>query len=372
MTTQQLHFRPQIANLVPYEPGKPAEELGRERGLERVVKLASNEGPWGPLPAAAEAIAEHVEGLNRYPDGACVLLREALAKHYGVNASEVAVGHGADSIINNLSLAMLGPGDNIVCGWPSFPSYVLDARKMGADAIMVPLDADQRYDLDAIARSITDRTRIVCICNPNNPTGTMVGRGPLLEFVRSLPWHVLVVLDEAYSEYVRHPHYVDGISECFDPFGNVAVLRTFSKIYGLAGLRVGYMVAPSAVVQAVDKVRNAFDVTSLAQVAAVASLGQDDAVRERADTNRHAREALENALRRHGLEPVESVANFVCVPLGRDGREVYDALLDHGVIVRPLAPFGMADAVRITVGTPEETEIAIAALEQVLPALANA
>lgn len=368
MTAHSLRFRSAIESLVPYEPGKPAEELQRERGLDSVVKLASNEGPWGPVPAAAEAIVAATNGLNRYPDGGCVLLRERLAEQHGVTPSEVAVGHGADAIINNLSLAMLEPGDEIVCGWPSFPSYVLDAQKMGARPVMVPLDGDHRHDLDALAAAVTPSTRIVYVCNPNNPTGTMVDRASLLRFIDALPEHVLPVIDEAYFEYVDDGAYPNAIDELYLQGRRVLVLRTFSKIYGLAGLRVGYAIAPADVVTAIGKVRNAFDVTAPAQAAAIASLGEDvDAeIARRAAANREGLMALTEACRAAGLRPVPSVANFVCVVLEQPAREVYELLLDVGIIVRPLDPFGMPNAIRITVGTPEENERVVQALAETL------
>lgn len=362
-------FRDAISDLVPYEPGKPAEELMRERGLTSVIKLASNEGPWGPLPAAREAIAAAIDGLNRYPDGATVLLRQALAARHGVDPSQVIVGHGADSIINNLSIAMLDPGDEVVFGWPSFPSYFLDAKMMGARPVMVPLDERHTYDLDAMFDAITDRTRLVYVCNPNNPTGTMVTRAQLAAFLDRLPEHVLPVLDEAYFEYVQHADYPDGIVEHFLEGRRVVVLRTFSKIFGLAGLRVGYAIAPPEVVLAVNKVRNAFDVTTLSQQAALASLTQLELLDERVQANAEGAHALTQAFHKLGMRPVESVANFICVLLDVEGRMVYERLLDEGVIVRPLDPFGMKNALRVTVGTPEENERAIAAFSSVMPAL---
>lgn len=364
-----VQLRQAIADLVPYQPGKPAEELARERGLSDVIKLASNEGPWGPVAAAAAAIEEGIGSLNRYPDGGCVLLREALADRHGVSVDEVVVGHGADSIINNLSIALLEPGDEVVFGWPSFPSYFLDARMVGAVPMMVPLDADHCYDLDAMLAAVTERTKLVYVCNPNNPTGTMVGRDRLLGFLEALPVHVLPVLDEAYAEYVADADYVDGIAECFRGMDReVAVLRTFSKIYGLAGLRVGYAVLPARIRQEVDKVRNAFDVTSLSQVAALASLDAGAEILRRSEINRQGLELLGEAVRDLGLTAVPSVANFLCIALDRSGDELYEALLGEGIIVRPLTPFGMSDAVRITVGTPEETARCAAALRDVIAA----
>jgi histidinol-phosphate aminotransferase len=363
-----FHLRPEIAELVPYQPGKPAEELMRERGLASVVKVASNEGPWGPLPKAAKVIADRIDGLNRYPDGGCVLLREALAQRHGVTPDEVIVGHGADSIINNMSFAMLERGDEIVCGWPSFPSYVLDAKKMGAVPVMVGLDADHCYDLDALLDRITDLTRIVYVCNPNNPTGTMVSRAKLSAFLDRVPKHVLVVLDEAYFEYVRNDEYPNGIEDFYKAGRKVVVLRTFSKIYGLAGLRVGFAIAPREIVDAVEKVRNAFDVTSLAQAAALASLEESHLVTERGDANIAGLDKLTASFLEIGLLVVPSVTNFVCVEVGVDTNELYDKLLDEGVIVRPLAPFGMSNALRVTVGTPEENERVVSAFRSLLAA----
>ncbi len=367
MTSTPYRFRQPLADLVPYEPGRPAEEVRRERGLDRVIKLASNEGPWGPLSAARAAIERGIDGLNRYPDGGCVDLRVDLADRHGVDPSRVVIGHGADSIINNLSIAMLEPADEVVFGWPSFPSYLLDARKMGATPVPVPLTSDYRYDLNAMLAAVTDRTRIVYICNPNNPTGTTVARDQILAFLDALPSRVLAVIDEAYFEYaVGGDSHLDGIADCVATGRPVMVLRTFSKIYGLAGLRVGWGIAPPEVVRAIDVVRNAFDVTSLAQDAARASLGDDSEVRSRAQANSAARNVLARACQSAGLEPVESHANFVCLPLGRPARPVFESLLDEGVIVRPLDPFGMPDALRITVGTDEETSVAAAALARVL------
>ena len=237
-------FRPAVQGLVPYEPGKPVEEVQRELGLARCVKLASNEGPFGPFPAALEALHRSVAELNRYPDGGAWRLRTALAERHGVSFEEVAVGAGADGLIDCLSQASLDPGDEIVCGWPSFPSYVIDAAKLGAAPVKVPL-RDDRYDLDAMLEAITPRTNLVFVCHPNNPTGTMNTRAELDAFLDRVPDHVLVVIDQAYREYIDDPDYPDAIEEYYRAGRPVAVLRTFSKIYGLAGLRVGYMVAPA-------------------------------------------------------------------------------------------------------------------------------
>src|SRR4051812_33395445 len=236
-------FRRAIADLVPYEPGKPVDEVQRELGLERVVKLASNEGPFPPFPAAVEAIQRATRDLNRYPDGGVWALRSALAERHGVGFEQIVVGAGADGVIDLLSQATLDPGDEIVCGWPSFPSYVLDAVKLGAGAVKVPL-RNHTYDLDALLDAITPRTKLVYVCHPNNPTGTANPRSRLASFFERVPAHVLVVLDQAYAEYIDDPDYAEGVEAFFKQGHRVVVLRTFSKIYGLAGERVGYGVAP--------------------------------------------------------------------------------------------------------------------------------
>ncbi len=251
-------FTPAVNDLVPYEPGKPVEEVQRELGLERVVKLASNEGPFGPFPEAREAIERCAPELNRYPDGGAYRLRTALAERFDLRFEEVAPGAGSDGLVDCLSQAMLEPGDEIVCGWPSFPSYAIDARKLGAVPRTVEL-RDGRYDLEAMLEAVGPRTKIVYVCLPNNPTGTTNTRAELDAYFERVPEHVLTVLDQAYFEYIDDPDYPDGVED-LKAGRRVVVLRTFSKIYGLAGLRIGYALAPAAVVTAIGKVRRAFDI----------------------------------------------------------------------------------------------------------------
>lgn len=362
--TDRSPIRPALADLVPYEPGKPVEEVQRELGLERVVKLASNEGPFGPFPEAQEAIARATLELNRYPDGGAWRLRHALAERLGVRFEEVTVCAGADAVIGFTCLATLDPGDEVVTGWPSFPSYVLDPLKLSAVPVRVPL-RDDRFDLEAILAAITPRTKLVFVAMPNNPTGTTSTRAELDTYFAQVPPHVLTVLDQAYLEYVDDPEYPDAIEEYAKTGRQVLVLRTFSKIFGLAGLRVGYGVGPSDLITAIGKVRRAFDVTSAGQEAALASLTDDDEVARRRRVNREAMALLESTLRSHGLDPVgPAVANFVFVR-APDAEALNDALLHRGVIVRPMRPFGAPDALRITAGTPEETEFLGAALDAI-------
>jgi histidinol-phosphate aminotransferase len=346
-------IRRAVAALVPYEPGKPVEEVQRELGLDRVVKLASNEGPYGPFPAASEAIARASLELNRYPDGGAWRLRHALAERHGVGFGNVTVCAGADAVIGYVCVATLDPGDEAITGWPSFPSYVLDPLKLGGVPVRIPL-RDDRFDLEAILASITPRTKLVFIAAPNNPTGTTNSRAELEAYLARVPRHVLTVLDQAYFEYIEDPDYPDAIEEYAKAGHNVLVLRTFSKIFGLAGLRVGYGVGPEEVITAIGKVRRAFDVSSAGQEAALASLADTDEIARRRTANREAMAMLDGVLRSHGLEPAgPAVANFLFVRVG-DAVTVNDALLRQGVIVRPMGSFGAPDALRITAGTPEE------------------
>ena len=358
-------FRPSVNGLTPYQPGRPVEDVQRELGLDRVVKLASNEGPFGPFPAALEALARSAEDLNRYPDGGAFRLHAALAERHGVAFEEIAVGAGADGCIDMLSQAILDPGDEIVCGWPSFPSYVIYARKQGAEAVLVPL-ADHRYDLDALLAAVTPRTKLVYVCHPNNPTGTTNTTAELDAYFAAVPPHVVTVVDLAYFEYIDDPDYPDAVERYLKAGRKVVVLRTFSKIYGLAGLRVGYAVGPRKCIASMTKVRRPFDLTTPAQVAAVASIGDDAELARRRAVNTEGLARLEALLREHGLDPVPSVGNFLYVDTGADGTELFERLLREGVIVRPLAGFGSPGAIRISVGTPDELDFFAAALGRVL------
>ena len=360
-------IRPALADLVAYEPGKPVEEVQRELQLERVVKLASNEGPYGPFPAALEAIERASLELNRYPDGGAYRLRRALAERHDVRFEEVTVCAGADAVIGFVSLATLDPGDEIVTGWPSFASYVIDPLKLGAVPVRVPL-REHRFDLDAMLEAITPRTKLVFIAAPNNPTGTTTTRAELDAYFDAVPPHVLTVVDQAYLEYIDDPGYPDAIEEYAKAGRRALVLRTFSKIYGLAALRVGYGVGSQDVVSAINKVRRAFDVSSVAQEAALASLDDAVEVAQRRAANREAMTLLVRTLRGAGLEPAEpAVANFTFVEVD-DAAALNEALLHRGVIVRPLGSFGAPNALRVTAGTPDEIAFLADALDAVAPA----
>ncbi len=358
-------FRPSVNALTPYQPGKPVEDVQRELGLARVIKLASNEGPFGPFPAALEALDRTARDLNRYPDGGIYRLHEALAGRHGMAFDEISVGAGADGCIDMISQAILDPGDRVVCGWPSFPSYVIYARKQGAEPVLVPL-AEHRYDLGALLDAVDERTKLVYICLPNNPTGTMNTVDELDAYFERVPGHVLTVVDQAYFEYIDRPDYPDAVERYLKTGRHVAILRTFSKIYGLAGLRVGYAVAPRSVCAAMAKVRRPFDVTTSAQAAAIASIDDGAEIARRRTVNADGLVRLHALLVEHGLEPVPSVGNFLYVDTGVDAGGLFDRLLHEGIIVRPLVGFGSPTAIRISVGTPDELDLFAAALGRAL------
>jgi histidinol-phosphate aminotransferase len=358
-------FRPSVNELSPYQPGRPIEDVQRELGLDHVIKLASNEGPFGPLPAALEAMARAAADLNRYPDGGAYRLHAALAERHGVPTTQICAGAGADGCIDYLSQAILDPGDEIVCGWPSFPSYVIYARKQGAEVRLVPL-TDLRYDLDALVAAITPSTKLAYICHPNNPTGSMNTTDELDAWFERVPAHVLTVIDQAYFEYIDRDDYPDAVERYLKSGRKVVVLRTFSKIYGLAGQRVGYAVGPERCIAAMTKVRRPFDLTTTAQVAAVASIDGGAELERRRVVNLEGLARLAEILSEHGFDPAPSAGNFVYVETGTDAAELFDRLLHEGVIVRPLAGFGSATAIRVSVGTPAELDEFASALGRVL------
>ena len=340
-----------IKSLVPYPPGKPIEELERELGITGSIKLASNENPLGPSLKALEAVSKALLGLHRYPDGSCYYLKEKLSAILGVPHEMITFGNGSNEIIELLVRAYLKPGDEAIMGNPSFAVYPIAVKAVGGVAIEVPLK-DMKHDLRAMASRITAKTRIIFIANPNNPTGTMVSGEEFREFMKSVPEGVIVCMDEAYYEFVTAPDFPDTLSYIKEG-APILVLRTFSKIYGLAGLRVGYGVANSGIMDYMNRVRQPFNVNSLAQVAAMAALEDKAHLEKTRQNNSEGLKFLLGELRALGFECVDTQANFFLVKVG-DGKGVYDALLRKGVIVRPMASYNLPEYIRITVGLPEE------------------
>jgi histidinol-phosphate aminotransferase len=336
--------------------------LQAELGLDRIVKLASNEGPFGPLPAAVAAFQAAAAELNRYPDGGALRLREALAERHGVPLEQVVLGNGADELIRLAAVATLDPGDRAVYPWPSFQSYPTAVAASAGEALEVPL-RERAFDLDALLAACGS-SKLVYIANPNNPTGTLVAREDIRGFMEALPPTVLCVLDEAYAEYAELEP--EGPALVREGFGPLCVLRTFSKVYGLAALRIGYAIASREIADALDRVRPIFNVNQPGQEAALASLHEHEVVARRIAHTRRCREALYETLAAAGLDPIRSHANFVYadVPDG-DGDALADRLLRVGFIVRALRGFGAPGAIRVTVGTDEEMKLFAAALPSV-------
>lgn len=343
---------PHILDLQPYVPGKPPEAVERELGIAHAVKMASNENPLGPCPSAVEAMREALEGVNRYPDGASFELRAALSERLGVDPAQLVFGCGGDEILELVAKTFLSLGDEVVYAWPSFAMYPIVTRGMGATPVPVPLNDALEHDLPAMAAAVTEATKLVVVCNPNNPTGTSVGKEAFDHFVEALPEDVILLVDEAYYEFVRRDDFPDSFSWLTRRPGTI-VLRTFSKIFGLAGMRVGYGVCDTEAAGYLERARHPFNVNRLAEIAAVAALRDHDFVARTIALNSEGAEYLTREIRGLGLEVWPTDANFLLVR-GREG--LADDLLKKGVIVRPLGGFGMADCVRISIGRPEENE----------------
>lgn len=356
-----LKVIPSIEALTPYEAGKPLEQLARELGVTDAIKLASNENPYGPSPKVVDALRAAAPDVHRYPDSTGYRLRHRLAERLKVSPEEIVLGNGSNELLELLVRTFCTRESHVVFAEPSFVVYRMASMAQGVPFTAVPL-RDQTHDLEALARAVTPATRLVFIANPNNPTGTFVTRARLTRFLEEIPADVIVALDEAYSEYADAEDYPDGLT-LRDRRRHLVVLRTFSKIHGLAALRVGYAVAPTAVVQYMNRVRAPFNVSSLAQEAAIAALDDPEHEQRCRAANRAERERVTRALSELGVTVVPSQANFLFIDLGRPARPVYEALLRRGVIVRPFT--GLENNLRVTLGTPDENERFLKALAEV-------
>jgi histidinol-phosphate aminotransferase len=355
-----LEFAAKLNRIKVY-PAADGYSLGPE-----VALLASNESPYPPIPAVQEAIRAAMDGLHRYPDPSNTALRRRLSDRYDVPANRIAIGNGSCDILLAAGDALLEPGAEIVYAWPSFSVYPHLAAASGARAVQVPLTADHRHDLDAMAREITGATRLAIVCNPNNPTSTALPLEEIAAFVKAVPEHVCVILDEAYAEFnvLEDP---DSSIELLARHPNLVILRTFSKAYGLCGLRVGYGLCGSERFRtAVDAVRQPFFCNAVAQAAAIEALGHQDEVARRAERNLAERLAVADGLREMGIEPAESQANFVWfdLPEGTDEREVVRGLAERDVLVRAGTPLGREGALRVTIGLPEENDRFLSVLRE--------
>lgn len=360
-----MKFVPQLDNVVPYVAGTPIEVVMREYGLEKVIKLASNESPLPPFPEVLEVIQERFDILNRYPDAECRDLKAALAERYGVGPEEIIVTNGSCELILWLSLVFLEPGTEAVFADPTFLMYEEVTTARGATPVKVPL-VDFRNDLDAMAAAVTERTRLLFLTNPHNPTGSYLPYADIAAFADGLPDDCVLVLDEAYNEYVEEGDSQEGL-ELRRRNENVVVLRTFSKIYGLCGLRVGYGICDARIKEAIDKVRQPFNVNTLGQAAALRALGLENRLEERRRLNLEGRDQLYSGLAALGLEHVPTQSNFMLVDvtsLAVPAGVVPEELMKRGVIVRDGRPFGCPGYIRVSVGTEEENRLLLEKLAE--------
>jgi histidinol-phosphate aminotransferase len=351
-----------IKNITPYVPGKPIEELERELGISGSIKLASNENPLGPSPKAMTAIKKAIEGLNRYPDGSGFYLSQALAKKYEVDISQIVLGNGSNELIELLVRTFVQPGDEVVSADPSFVVYKMITQAASGVNVVVPCK-DMKHDLDAMAERITPKTKILFIANPNNPTGTINTTAEMDRFMSRVPDHVIVAVDEAYFEYATHAEYPDSL-DYLKEGKNIVALRTFSKIYGLAGLRIGYGITTAEIAELLNKVRQPFNTNSLGQIGALAALSDRKHVEKSVAVNNEGKQFLYHSFQRLNVSYVPTETNFILFESPLDGKELYNALLKTGVIIRPMG----AKRLRVTIGLPEENARFVAELEKIVKA----
>lgn len=363
----ETRARSAIFNLKPYVPGKPIEEVKRELGLEDIIKMASNENPLGPSPLAQKAAASILGKLHYYPDSSCFELKKKLSQRFNLPSSSILIGNGSDELLKLVAETFLNPGEQVVLPQPSFSEYEFTATVMDGVCVTVPL-TNFTHDLPAMLHAINEKTKIVYICNPNNPTGTIVTQKQVDQFMAQVPDHVLVVFDEAYYEYVDSPDYVSGLSY-LQAGKNVIVCRTFSKIYGLAALRIGYAFTTPEIASAIERVTEPFNVNSIAQTAALAALDDIAHLQASEELNQKGKRFLYEQLHKLGLTYVPTQSNFIFIDTGQDCRQVFQGLLQQGVIVRTGDIFGYPTYIRVTIGTPAENARFINSLRTVLESL---
>jgi len=361
----EVQARKVLQEMTPYSPGKPIWEVQREWGLKEVIKLASNENPLGPSPKAIEAITQALPELHRYPDADASKLKQVIAEAYEVEAKQLIVTNGGDELITLVSEAFLDASDEVVVPDPSFSEYRFGALLMGAVVKNVPLKSDFSYDVEAILAAVTNRTKLVYLCSPNNPTGTILTKAELEYILDALPKRVLVVLDAAYSHYTTSTEYTNGVEFVRKGYP-ILVIQTFSKIFGLAGIRVGFGIAPEGIIQSIVQVKEPFNVNTLAQVAAMAAIGDHEHVNQSSQLVKAERLRLYDSLRLLGLGYTESMSNFILVELGLEAKSIYERLMTKGVIVRYGQIWGLPQHVRVSVGLPADNDRFIKALQEII------
>jgi histidinol-phosphate aminotransferase len=360
----KIETRKQIGNIGAYVPGKPIEEVQRELGLTKIIKMASNENPYGFSPLAEQAMIQEMRNTNFYPEVTAPKLAEKLASRLGVNKEQLIFGNGSDEVIRLLTRTYISEGQEAVMADVTFPQYKTNVLIEGGTPVIIPL-VNGVHDLEAMQDAVTEKTKMVFVCNPNNPTGTTVGKEQLLRFIEKIPSHILVILDEAYYEYVTTDDNLETVP-LLERFSNLVILRTFSKMYGLAALRIGYGVMHPSIIQELMRIKEPFNTNRIAQAAALASLEDQEFPALCRRKNEEGRQYFENQFEDMGLRYFPSQTNFMMVHLDRSGNEVFEALLKQGIIVRSGGLLGYPETIRVTIGTEEENEAFITALKQVL------
>jgi histidinol-phosphate aminotransferase len=363
MKKEKSLIRKGILDLKPYIPGKPIEEVKREIGLKEVIKLASNETSVGPSPLAVAAIKKEIKNINLYPEGSSRLLREKIAHRLSIDKEMIIIGNGEDDIIDLIGMAFINDGDEVFTGEITFPAYETAAKIMGGKLILIKLK-DFRFDLEKIAQRINEKTKIVFLCNPNNPTGTIVDKEAVDRFIKQVPEDVIVVFDEAYYDYVEDQGYPNSLSYVLEE-KNVIVLRTFSKIAGIAGVRIGYGIAKLELIGYLNRVVNPFTTNRLAQVAALASLDDEEHRKKVLRSNQEGKKYLYRELKEIDLFYLPTEANFIFIDLKEDSEVIFEKLLRKGVIIRPGETWGCPNFIRVTIGTAYENKKFIQALGEV-------
>jgi histidinol-phosphate aminotransferase len=359
-----MKVKKQLEQLTPYQPGKSIEEVKRQYRLDKIIKLASNENPYGCSPRVKEAITAQFDKLALYPDGYSRALRERLAEHLGVNEKQLIFGNGSDEVVQIICRAFLKAGTNTVMATPTFPQYRHNAVIEGAEIREIPL-VNGHHDLSGMLQAIDENTRVMWVCSPNNPTGTYINENDLLTFLQQVPKHVLVVIDEAYYEYVQAKDYPETVP-LLAQYENVMILRTFSKAYGLASLRIGYGIASETLIRQLEPAREPFNTSTLAQAAALAALDDQDFIKECAEKNKQCLEVFYRFCDEHGLKYYPSEANFILIDFGIEGNKVFQYLLERGIIVRSGNALGFPTSVRITVGSEEQNKEIFTVLSNML------
>lgn len=353
-----------VQDLTPYSPGKPIEEVERELGIPNATKLASNENPLGPTPLVLAAMRECLDSIALYPDASCFRLKNALSNHLNVPPGQMTLGNGSNDVLDLVTRVFVGPGDEVIFSQYAFLVYALVAKAVGGETRVTPA-ADWGHDLMAMADGVTERTKVIFIANPNNPTGTYNTESELKTFLASVPSEVIVVLDEAYFEYVRKPDYPDGL-EFINEHSNLIVVRTFSKAYGLAGLRIGYGIASEQITDLLNRVRQPFNVSQAAQIGALAALEDPEHIARSRELNQQQMRRLCTACDELGLPYIPSVANFLTIEFGQDAAKIQRSLLEQGIIVRPLDNYEMPHHLRVTIGRSHEIDQLIDAVKVLL------